>query len=302
MAYRLEVAHDDLSGPRWDHLFLRAGSEPHIDRLVKFNDEERQQARDLLSRAMLLGESEEIWTASAATFQAKRQEFMENKQWDTVCAEFRRRRDLRAAAATQTAGAMSDGSKRARPSSPTAPVGLPDPSFPAGPPPPTRTTSMAPLRRGGAKSGPAVPGSPATSVSGTGTRHQLDGIVISPSELPDGVSSVVHWSRTPINFGKLKSRSLTYYDLAVSKTEQDLSYKEWIMARVQSGGDQLRDLARFLKLLKDSHMLPTKHGSTSTSSCSPAVIRAPLEEEDLRADTPTSQLGSVANGWPTPSP
>ena len=283
MAYRTASARATPEDVLKDHLYLRAGEAPNVDHLVKFNDEERQLTVDMMSRAMLLGESEEIWTFSVAAFQDKRKKLIDQDQWETVCAEFRRRRDLRLTAVTAQTGAMSDGSKRARPSSPAGP---------AGPPPPQ------PVRpHGGAPPPGALRGNSSMTTSSVGGGQPLDHVVVATHELPEGVSSLTHWGQTMINFGKMKSRQISYYDLAIDGSESEVNYKEWVMARVQTGSDQLKDLALFLRFLDKNGLLPKK--KTDGSSASSVITRAKIEKgPERRADSPSSSVF----GPPTPSP
>ena len=283
MAYRTASARAAPEDVLKDHLYLRSGEAPSVDHLVKFNDEERKLTIDLMSRAMLLGESEEIWTYSVAAFKDKRQKLIGQDQWETVCAEFRRRRDLRMTAVNVQTGAMSDSSKRARPSSPTRPAGPPAPQ---------------PVRpQGGATPPGANRGSTPVATTGAGGGQPLDRVVVATHELPDGVSSLTHWGQTVINFGKMKSRQLSYYDLAVDDSETEVNYKEWIMARARTGSDQLKDLALFLRLLDKNGLLPKK--KTDGSSASSGIARAKIDQgPEFRADSPSSSLC----GPPTPSP
>ena len=275
---------------------------PDANALVQYGEEEKQQARDLVCRAMLYGESEQLWHNALADFQLRRKDFIDRGLWEVISAEFRRRRDLRlgGSATTTSQGAMTDGSKRARPSSPAGP---PPPTAANQPPPATtegpRLPSKATSTRSNVKGPPAPAGPPPPTPS------MLDGIVVSQAELPEGVTSLLHWSRTPINFGKYKLSNWSYMDLASRSGSQEFSYKLWVMARISSGGDQLRDLARFLDILRKANALPAKASSPTSSSSSVPVQRAPIggNEPAPRADSPSSQLSPErAFGVPTPSP
>ena len=266
-----------------------------VSALVKYDEAEQQQARDLVCRAMLMGEADLLWNQALADFRLRRQDFVDRGLWEDVSAEYRRRRDIRlgGSAETVTRGAMSDGSKRARPTSP------------GGPPPPTSippsTTTSTPkastsnrasnVKLPGPK-GPPPPPSP------------LDSVVVSQAELPTGVTSLLHWSRTLIKFGKFQNKDWTYMDLALNNGKQECSYKIWVMARVRSGGDQLRDLASFLVILNRAGLLPPAPPSPTASSTS-SVQRAPAVTPGAvpRADTPTSELSADRTfGMTTPSP
>ena len=297
MAYqRMAAASAAAASSDWDDAVVL----PNVNSLVQYGEAEQQMARDLVCRAMLLGEAEILWHQALSDFKLRRQDFIDKDLWEVVSAEFRRRRDLRLGGSSEAVshGAMSDSAKRARAASP------------AGPPPPTPYNQPTPKEaprlpaqmvgtRGGNNkaSGPKGPPPP--------TPSPLDGVVVSHAELPEGVSSLLHWSKTPLNFGKYKGKDWNYMDLAIHNGKQECSYKSWIMARVNSGGDQLRDLARFLCILDKANALPEKPSSPTSSSASMPVVRAPMDRGDPlpRADTPTSQLSSDrAFGVPTPSP
>ena len=295
MAYKDMAA---ASSAGWDDAVLV----PDANALVLYGEEEKQQARDLVCRAMLYGESEQLWHNALADFQLRRKDFIDRGLWEVISAEFRRRRDLQlgGSATAVSQGAMTDGSKRARPSSP------------AGPPPPTaanqpplvvtegpRLPSKATSARSNVKGPPAPAGPPPPAPS------MLDGIVVSQAELPEEVTSLLHWSRTPINFGKYKLNNWTYMHLASCGGSQEFSYKLWVMARISSGGDQLRDLARFLDIVRKANVLPAKACSPTSSSSSVPVRRAPTIDKETapRADSPSSQLSSERTfGGPMPSP
>ena len=110
-------------------------------------------------------------------------------------------------------GAMSDASKRLR-------------------------EDDAPTSYGGRGSEPTAPLPSATSALST------------MPNLPPGVQSLSEWGGFMISFGKFMNKR-SYLSLHMSRSDEDVGYKKWLMSHYSKGSHQLRDLVEYLMAVKD---------------------------------------------------
>lgn len=69
--------------------------------------------------------------------------------------------------------------------------------------------------------------------------------------LPPGVRSLSEWGGFMISVGKFMNKR-SYQSLHVSRSDEDVGYKKWLMSHYCSkGSHQLRDLVEYLMALKD---------------------------------------------------
>ncbi|CAE7029164.1 unnamed protein product [Symbiodinium sp. CCMP2592] len=231
----------------WERVLVSDGapaSSGYYPELIAFSETDKKQCVDLLTKAMLLGEGDDVWTEAVATFKDRRAKYINEDLWDTVCAQFQARR------AKKAGGTMADSSKRQRSTGPSAaPPGTPpamlrdppswseasvtaaSPDRPRGPPPPRPVNEPRPS---------AAP------------RADVDRNV-----LPRDVHSLDQWGRTKIAFGKYASKNLSYKGLVELRDRESTSYIKWCIPRAKTGGEALADLAKYLSVLKDKNMLPS---------------------------------------------
>ena len=227
---------------------------------------EHRECRRLLVRAIIAGESEQIMDDALEEFRGQ-----EKGEWEHVLAYYRRgpgpARRKRATSGDQGSRLQVKSSMDEEPSSDAegwARLSLDadtrdleelasenDPFAPSSQdenyePPPRRTTT---------KEKPPV------------------------SSLPPDVASLDQWGATLIQFGKYKSNSMTYEELATKDTKEANSYKVWVVSHLNTTTGQCQDFGRFLKAFNEAGYskpqaiipgttMPRQYGNTKTSKIS----------------------------------
>ena len=68
--------------------------------------------------------------------------------------------------------------------------------------------------------------------------------------LPPGVKSISAWGGFLISFGKFMNKR-SYQSLHNSRSDEDVSYKKWLMSHYSKGSHQLRNLVEYLLAVND---------------------------------------------------
>eukprot|EP00435_Cladocopium_sp_Y103_P061985 s2072_g23.t1 len=94
-----------------------------------------------------------------------------------------------------------------------------------------------------------------TSYGGRGSEHPVPMPSATTTEstmpnLPPGVKSISEWGRNMVSFGKFMNKR-SYLSLHQSHSDEDVSYKKWLMCHYAKGSHQLRDLVEYLMAVQD---------------------------------------------------
>ena len=66
------------------------------------------------------------------------------------------------------------------------------------------------------------------------------------SSLPPGISSVEHWGRSLVSFGKYENKK-TYHEIAFNNSEDIKGYRAYLFGHFESESARLRDLVLYMK-------------------------------------------------------
>lgn len=75
--------------------------------------------------------------------------------------------------------------------------------------------------------------------------HDTIGKVDQPVVFPPGISSVTDWGSYQVAFGKFQGKK-TYEQILMEKTDEMVSYRQYLMSHCFSGSAQLKDLVAFM--------------------------------------------------------
>ena len=242
----------------WERVVLSESAPPlpgYDSYLIAFSETDKKCCVDLLTKAMLLGEGDDVWTEAVATFKSRRDKYIREDMWDTVCAQYQARR-LRA-----DGGTMADSSKRQRSTGPMK-------TMPGTPPqmfrePPSWTEGSLSEASPDRPRGPPVP-RPVNEPRPAAASHRHPDRDV----LPRDVASLEQWGLTKITFGKYASKNISYKGLVNLRDRESTSYIKWCIPRAKTGGEALADLAKYLSVLKDKNMLPSPPTSPASSTTS----------------------------------
>ena len=221
--------------------------------LIPFSQKDKELCIDLVTKGILLGDGEEIWSEAVQAFRNRRDYYKREGLWDDVCAQYQAYR------AKNDGGTMADSSKRQRSSDHVTAPGTPPPRAGNRELLTPSTMMMAASTTGPRTSPPRGPPVP---------RPVHEPVPVPRDVLPRDVQTLEQWGLTKITFGKYASKNLAYKDLVNLRDRESSSYIKWCIPRAKTGGEALADLAKYLSVLKDKKMLPSPPTSPASSTTS----------------------------------